>query len=78
MRRRGRAYLWVGFECFVQLPVEQTDLCFVLCDTSAKGLVRLLGLTKANVDQESGTIVEYPVVVIKIDDKICCLAQPSA
>jgi hypothetical protein len=32
-------------------------------------------LPKADIDQESGTVVEYPVVVIKIDDKIRCLAQ---
>ena len=70
---RGRAYLWVGFERFVQLPVEEADLYFVLCDTSATGLARLKRPTEADVHQEFGIIVEYPVVMIKIDDKIRCL-----
>ena len=33
----------------------------------------LLGLTKPDIRQELGIIIKYPVVVIKIDDKICCL-----
>ena len=75
---RGIAYLWVGFERFVQLPVEEADLCFVLCDTSAEGLMRLERPTEADVHQEFGIVVEYPVVVIKVDNKICCLGRHSA
>jgi len=76
--RRGRAYLWVGFERFVQHPVEEADLCLVLCDTSAEGFVRPERPTKADVNQGFGVVVEYPVIMIKIDDKIRCLGQHSA
>ena len=72
--RGGRAYLRVGFECFVKLSVEQADLRFVLCDALARGLARLLELTKADIRQGFGIVVKYPLVVIKIDDKICRLA----
>ena len=44
--------------------------------SSVKGLTMLLELTKADIHQEFGIVIEYPVVAIKVDDKICCLAQP--
>jgi len=52
------ASLWVDFERFVQLPVEEADFCFVL---------------KTDVHQKFGIVVKHPVVVIKIDYKIRCL-----
>ena len=76
--RRGGAYLWVCFESFVQLPVEQADLSFVLCDASVRCPTRRLGLTKTSLYQEFRVVIKYPVVVIKIDDKIRSLDQPLA
>jgi len=37
-----------------------------------------LGLTKADLHQGLGIIVKYPLVMIKVDDKIRRLVQASA
>lgn len=52
--------LWIGFECFVQVPVEKADFRFVL---------------KSGIYQRFCILAKYPVIVIEVDDEICRLGS---
>ena len=67
-------YLWIEFEVFVVLVVEEADFRFVFYENVEEGDgMKKRRRTESYFCEGFVIIVEDPIIVIQIDDKVRCL-----